>query len=102
MRRYSLALTVLLALATVVFAQDPNFDYGYFVTNETGYIVADNVYTIPATGDWNDDGYDDLMVGVFFNGNIHYYENTAMGGEPEFADFEVVEADGSPISVTYG
>jgi hypothetical protein len=95
-------MVVLLTMAAVTSAQNPNFDYGYFVTNEAGYIVGDNVYTIPGVGDWDDDGDDDLMVGVFFNGNIQYYENIAVSGEPEFTDFELVTADGSPISVTYG
>ncbi len=85
-----------------VWAQAPNFDYGYFITNDEGYIVEENVYDAPELGDWDDDGDPDMMVGVFYNGNIYYYENISTGIEPEFGTYSLLEADGSPIQVTYG
>ncbi|MHC4800472.1 MAG: hypothetical protein ACYTF1_27865 [Planctomycetota bacterium] len=88
--------------AIAAWAQTPNFDYPYLMENDEGRIVEGNVYDIPEFGDWDDDGDTDMMVGVFFNGNIYYYENISTGIEPEFADHEEVTADGSPISVSYG
>lgn len=102
MWRKSFCLIVVALLATAAWSQAPNFDYGYLVTNEAGYIVEGNVYDAPEFGDWDDDGDVDLMVGVFYNGNVYYYENISTGIEPEYAPYEVVQADGSPIQVTYG
>ena len=95
-------LMVCAIFATAVWAQAPNFDYPYLCTDNTGYIVECNVYTAPEFGDWDDDGDQDLMVGVFYTGNIWYYENVSTGIEPEFAPYYEIVADGSPISVSYG
>jgi hypothetical protein len=43
-----------------------------------------------------------MMLGVFFEGNIYYFENISSQIEPEFAQYAVLEADGSPIQVTFG
>jgi hypothetical protein len=100
--RSLLFIAPLFLFASVLIAQTPNFDYPYLLTNTAGYIVQSNVYTIPATGDWDDDGIIDLMVGVFFNGNIQYYHNSSTTITPSYDPFTLVMADGSPISVTYG
>ena len=98
---YSLVLCILLVAAA--WAQEtPNYDYGYFVTSEQGYIVGDNVYDAPEFGDWDDDGDLDMMVGVFYTGSVLYYENISTGVIPEFGPEITVTADGSPISVSYG
>jgi hypothetical protein len=91
-------------LCAAAWAQAPNYDYPYFVNSAEGTIVSGSqVYDIPAFGDWDCDGDQDLMVGVFFNGNIWYYQNTAGAGQPPvFAAHTVVQADGADISVTYG
>ncbi|MBU0519453.1 hypothetical protein KJ564_11025 [bacterium] len=96
-------LVLCLMIAAVAWAQAPNFDYGYMMTTETStYIVEGNVYDAPEFGDWDDDGDQDLMVGVFYNGNVQYYENTSTGAIPEFSDYSLVQADGANIQVTYG
>ncbi len=103
MKRIILCLAVCALLAVAAWAQAPNFDYYYYVTSDAGYIVNGNVYDIPTFGDWDDDGDQDLMVGVFFNGNVYYYANFAgAGNPPEFADYVVLQADGINISVSYG
>lgn len=91
-------------LAVAAWAQAPNYDYPYFVSNSEGMIVSGNqVYDIPTFGDWDCDGSQDLMVGVFYNGNIWYYHNTAAAGQPPvFASHTILQADGVNISVTYG
>jgi hypothetical protein len=92
-----------LLIAAVAWAQVPNFDYPYFLSNPSGYIVAGNVYDIPEMGDWDADGSIDMLVGVFFNGNIQYYHNSAPAGQtPVFGAFSLLQADGADISVTYG
>jgi hypothetical protein len=99
-----LLFTACILLSAAAWAQAPNYDYPYFVTGAEGMLVAGNqVYCIPTFGDWDSDGSQDMMVGVFFNGNIWYYHNTAAAGQPPvFEAHTVVMADGSPISVTYG
>jgi hypothetical protein len=91
-------------LSLAAWAQVPNYDYPYFVNSAEGIIVGGNqVYDIPTFGDYDCDGSLDLMVGVFFNGNIWYFHNTAAAGQPPvFEAHSVVTADGSPITVTYG
>ncbi|RJP73431.1 MAG: hypothetical protein C4524_14695 [Candidatus Zixiibacteriota bacterium] len=103
MYRILMCLGAGLLLVAAAAAQAPNFDYGIFVTNTSGYVVNGNIYDIPTFGDWDADGDQDLMVGVFMNGNLYYYQNTAgAGNTPAFADYVVVQADGITISVTYG
>jgi len=97
-----LSLVFLLMAVPAVWGQAPNFDYGYFMTDSETFIVDENVYVIPHMGDWDDDGDDDLMVGVFFSGNVQYYENVSTGIEPEFDTYELLQADGSALAVSYG
>jgi hypothetical protein len=103
MNRNVLCICLGLLLAAASWAQSPNYDYPYFVNSAEGIIVNGNVYDIPTFGDWDCDGDQDLMVGVFYNGNIWYYQNTAGAGQPPvLAAHTMVQADGSNISVTYG
>lgn len=103
MYRKAFFTVILLSVSFLAFGEAPDFDFPYFISNESGYIVSDNVYDIPHAGDWDADGDIDLLVGVFYSGNIQYYENTAGAGvEPEFDDFVLLQADGSNIQVTYG
>lgn len=104
MRNLALCFTLTFLLAAFAAAQTPEFDFPYFISTSSGQVmVYDNVYDIPHAGDWDEDGDIDLLVGVFYSGNIFYYENTAGPGvEPEFADYSVMMADGAAIQVTYG
>ena len=101
MSRITCALIAVL-FTTAAWAQMPNFDYPYFITDDDGYLVQDNRYLAPCLGDWDSDGDLDMMVGVFYYGNIYYYENVSTQTEPVFAPYVILEADGEPIAVTYG
>jgi hypothetical protein len=103
MSRLIVLLTAILLFCCSAFAQTPNFDYPYMLTDANGYLVEDNIYDAPEFGDWDDDGDLDLMVGVFYDGNIWYYENVAGPGvEPVYETYTELTANGLPISVTYG
>ena len=96
-------LFVCVILTTIASAQAPNFEYPSLLTNVSGYIVEGIVYyAAPDIGDWDDDGDFDLMVGVDYSGNIYYYENISTGPDPEFADYSILQADGSAIAIGAG
>lgn len=97
----SLGYGAFILVSAIAVAQPPNFDYPYFITNPEGYITENNEYLIPSFGDWDDDGDQDLMVGVLYFGNIYYYENVSTGTSPEFALKELLRADGQVISAGY-
>jgi hypothetical protein len=101
MRKLYVAAFFLL-VAIIAGAQTPNFDYPYILSNDAGFIVEGNYYSNPAIGDWDDDGDFDLMVGIFYSGNIVYYENTSTGLTPIWGSGSFVQADGANIQVTYG
>jgi hypothetical protein len=97
----NLCLGLLLAAAT--WAQTPNFDYPYVLPATTGYIAIDNVCEIPEMGDWDADGSIDMLLGVFYDGNIRYYHNSAPAGQiPVFNSYSLLQADGVNIAVSYG
>jgi hypothetical protein len=97
------AILACIMLNAAAWAQAPNYDYPYLITNSAGYIVNGNMYDIPCFGDWDCDGDQDLMVGVYNYGNIYFYRNIAGAGQsPVFDANMVLQADGVNITVTYG
>ncbi len=80
----------------------PVFEPGEPLTWDGGTIHSDNYGAVPNAVDWNDDGKKDLLVGTFYNGNVYYYQNHGTNSAPSFQGREMVEADGVPISLTYG
>jgi hypothetical protein len=84
-------------------AQAPAFDYPILLYNSSGPIVNGNAHSAVTVGDWDGDGDADLMAGVFYHGNVHYFPNIAPpGSPPTFGLGTLLAADGAPIQVTYG
>jgi hypothetical protein len=101
MKSFLIGLSVCF-LAMTAGGQTPNYDYPFLVTNAAGYILPDNICVIPEFGDWDGDGDADMMVGIFYYGNILYYENVSTGTTPVFGPADTLRAGGVKIAVTYG
>jgi len=98
----SITLLLIILLGSVTNAQVPNFDYPMFLTSPDAYIVESQQHVCPAIGDWDDDGDDDLLVGVMYYGYVYFFENISSGSGFEFAPYEILMADGGYLSVSYG
>ena len=94
MNRKALLLLAILCLTSVSYAQTPNFDYPFLLTNGEGFMVDGDYYAIPCVGDWDGDNDLDLLVNLYYDDNIIYYENISTGIEPEYADSSILYADG--------
>ncbi len=62
----------------------------------------DNGYTCPNIGDWDGDGDFDLLVGLFVDAPVFYFENTGGNEQPAFTSHGAMEADGEVIVGPYG
>jgi len=97
-----LLLSPALADETTQGALVPVFEPGYSIAWSGGTIHTDNYGVVPNAVDWNGDGKKDLLVGTFYNGNVYFYPNQGTNAAPLFQGREMVEADGVPISLSYG
>jgi len=100
------SIFALLITACIVFpaaAQEiPNFSPGSYLRAGDVPILGNNGFSAPEVADWNADGKKDLLVGVYYYGNIFLYLNQGTDEEPVFTEGVYLEADGSPIRVGYG
>jgi hypothetical protein len=80
----------------------PVFEWEFSSSWTGGIIQTDNSGAVPEAVDWNGDGKKDLLVGVYFYGNIYYYKNYGTNDNPAFQDRVKLEADGKEISLSYG
>jgi hypothetical protein len=83
-------------------ARVPVFEPDYTMTWDGGIVHTDNNGVAPNVVDWDGDGVQDLLVGVFFDGNIYVYKNYGTNAVPEFRDRRMLRADGEVISLSYG
>ncbi|MBU0519455.1 hypothetical protein KJ564_11035 [bacterium] len=89
-------------VVSIAAAQNPNFDYPILLTSADAYIVESQEHVCPAVGDWDDDGDEDLLVGVQYYGYVYFYENISTGSGYEFAPYERLMADGGALTVSWG
>ncbi len=80
----------------------PNFAPAQYIQSNGQPMLGDNVYTAADVCDWNADGKKDLLIGVFYNGNIWAFINQGTDSDPLFGPGVELQADGSVISVAYG
>ena len=71
----------------------PVFKPEFTINWDGGVIQTDNRGAVPEVVDWDGDGNKDLLVGVFYNGNIFYYKNYGTNESPVFHDRVMLEAD---------
>jgi hypothetical protein len=83
-------------------AMVPVFEPDYTTTWDGGTIHTDNNGIAPNVVDWDGDGVEDLLVGVFYDGNIYFYKNYGTNANREFRDRVMLKADGEFISLTSG
>jgi len=83
-------------------ARVPIFEPDFTLTWDGGTIHDDNYGAVPCAVDWDGDSKKDLLVGVFYNGNIFFYKNYGTNQSPLFRDRVTLRADGQEISLTYG
>jgi len=65
-------------------------------------MIVDTYASVPCVVDWNGDGAKDLLVGCFFDGNVHLFLNSGSNNAPVFTTSTMLQAGGSVISVAYG
>jgi len=101
----AIALAVLWGLYSAPVSAEiiPTFSPSECIYWGTGQIIhTDNNGVIPNVGDWNGDGLKDLLVGVYYNGNVYYYQNSGTNEEPVFTNRVMLNAGGNPIALTSG
>ncbi len=96
-------LTIVIYVNSVqVYAQEKDFKPGIIIQADNVDIGRDKQYTVPCIVDWDEDGKKDLLVGCFYNGYIYYYRNIGENDEPVFNSGDLLQEDGSVLTVAYG
>lgn len=96
-------LVLLACLTAVAPAQVPVFaDPVPIEANGTPINVGTGGNASPFVIDWDGDGRQDLLLGQYWLGRVRFYANVGTNFDPLFGDFSYLEADGSPLTVSYG
>jgi len=82
--------------------QDLTFNPGTRIQANSNDMIVDTYASVPCVVDWNGDGAKDLLVGCFFDGNVHLFLNSGSNNAPVFTSSTMLQAGGSVISVSYG
>jgi hypothetical protein len=92
----------LLFIANSAFADLPVFESGVVIESNGEVLPIDQSgFTAPCLGDWDGDGDWDLLVGVYQDGPVQYFENTGDESNPVLNDRGLLEADGDDIAAPY-
>jgi hypothetical protein len=65
-------------------------------------MMVDQRDSAPCIVDWNEDGKKDLLIGCWFNGNIHLFFNSGSNSTPIFTTSNKLQADGTELKVSFG
>lgn len=99
---FCVLMIVVCIVSTATAQEAPNFAPGQILCANDLPITGNNFASATEVTDWNADGKKDLMVGVYYNGNIWLYLNQGTDEEPVFTEGALLEADGVPIRVGFG
>ena len=91
-----------LSLSTInLFADVPEIKPGVHILDGGGHLEMDR-HTTPTSVDWNNDGKKDLLVGQYVDGHIRLFINQGTDLNPVFNGGTLVEANGTPITTSFG
>ena len=82
--------------------QNLTFNAGTKIQANGSDMIVDTYASVPCVVDWNNDGAKDLLVGCFFDGNVHLFLNSGSNSAPVFTTSIMLQAGGTFISVAYG
>jgi len=94
-------LLAVVAVAGISSAWPPSWQTEYQLTC-AGTIIDVGYYAAPCVVDWDGDGLKDLVLGQFTSGNIRFYRNEGTNAAPVFNSYELLYADGIPITLPSG
>lgn len=95
-------IALCLAVPPVQAQGAPNFQHGKHLFADAHPMLGGNLYSRPSVCDWNADGKKDIVVGMFYKGNVAVFLNHGTDADPAFGNGTILKADGAPISLTYG
>ena len=99
--RIVIPLAVLVVTSAAV-AVVPDFEDEYQL-QVGGTILDVGYYAAPCVVDWDQDGTNDLILGQFHYGYIHFFKNVGTNAAPVFnLPSDTLKADGSYITMAYG
>lgn len=96
-------LILSMSFMLISYAETPVFDDPVYIeANGIPINVGYGGNASPFVIDWDEDGKQDLLLGQFNLGRVRFYTNTGANYDPTFGDFVYLQADGVPVSVSYG
>ena len=95
-RIYLSMLVAFVLLPGLGIAQEVDSPFAVLANGEN--IHASPNYTGPALVDWDRDGIQDMIVGMF-GGEFRFYKNHGSNSKPEFKDFTNIEAGGEEATI---
>ncbi len=97
----TMALTLFALSGGTARAEEPELKTGVYIQEGSVPLEVDR-HSSPEVVDWNNDGKKDLIVGQCGYGYIRLYLNQGTDLNPVFNVWSCIEANGSPITASYG